>query len=272
MALKPITRQEQIIAGKNLEPITRMERFLKEYGGGSSGTAQSDWNQTDSSAADFIKNKPFGDMPTGGDTLYWDGNTEGLVSSESFYKVSDAVPTMDDLANGAVLGISDSEIFEIPADAIMDGTVDGFPCIMIGEVFVALEDETNLDGFYFPQKGVYFACGDGSYISSLTIPGYTGFPVTKKIEEKYLPEPTTFYAGLEDSYLYTDVNCTVKATAAELRASMPNLLISAMGAMTYYPAFVYDAGTHMTVMAVVATHDGMAIAGEFYTAEYVPEG
>ena len=34
MALEPITRQEQIIAGKDLEPITRMERFLKEYGGG----------------------------------------------------------------------------------------------------------------------------------------------------------------------------------------------------------------------------------------------
>ena len=37
MELEPITRQEQIIAGKNLEPITRMERFLKEYVGGSSG-------------------------------------------------------------------------------------------------------------------------------------------------------------------------------------------------------------------------------------------
>ena len=37
MALEPITRQEQIIAGKDLEPITRMEMFLKQYGGGSSG-------------------------------------------------------------------------------------------------------------------------------------------------------------------------------------------------------------------------------------------
>lgn len=37
MELEPITRQEQIIAGKDLEPITRMEKFLKEYGGSSSG-------------------------------------------------------------------------------------------------------------------------------------------------------------------------------------------------------------------------------------------
>lgn len=35
MELEPITRQEQIIAGKDLEPITRMEKFLKQYGSGS---------------------------------------------------------------------------------------------------------------------------------------------------------------------------------------------------------------------------------------------
>lgn len=45
MEMEPITRQEQIIAGKDLEPITRMERFLKEYGGASS------WND--------LKDKPF---------------------------------------------------------------------------------------------------------------------------------------------------------------------------------------------------------------------
>ena len=37
MALEPITRAEQIIAGKDLEPITRLEKFLKQYGGGGGG-------------------------------------------------------------------------------------------------------------------------------------------------------------------------------------------------------------------------------------------
>lgn len=37
MALEPITRQEQIITGKDLQPVTRMEFFLKAYGGGGSG-------------------------------------------------------------------------------------------------------------------------------------------------------------------------------------------------------------------------------------------
>ena len=42
MALEPITRKEKIIAGENLEPITRMEQFLKKFGGsgGSGGVSQ----------------------------------------------------------------------------------------------------------------------------------------------------------------------------------------------------------------------------------------
>ena len=34
MELEPITRQEKIIAGQDLTPITRMEMFLKKFGGG----------------------------------------------------------------------------------------------------------------------------------------------------------------------------------------------------------------------------------------------
>ena len=60
MELEAITRQEQIIAGKDLQPVTRMEFFLKAYGGGGSGGgAQPDWNQNDETAADYIKNRPF---------------------------------------------------------------------------------------------------------------------------------------------------------------------------------------------------------------------
>ena len=38
MELEPITRQEKIIAGQDLTPITRMEMFLKQFGGGGGGS------------------------------------------------------------------------------------------------------------------------------------------------------------------------------------------------------------------------------------------
>ena len=38
MALEPITRKEKIIAGQDLEPITRMEMFLKQHVGGGGGS------------------------------------------------------------------------------------------------------------------------------------------------------------------------------------------------------------------------------------------
>ena len=37
MELEPITRQEKIIAGQDLTPITRLEKFLKNFGGGGGG-------------------------------------------------------------------------------------------------------------------------------------------------------------------------------------------------------------------------------------------
>ena len=42
MALEPITRQEKIIAGQDLEPITRMEMFLKQFCGGGGGGGSAD--------------------------------------------------------------------------------------------------------------------------------------------------------------------------------------------------------------------------------------
>ena len=39
MAIEPITRKEKIIAGENLEPITRLEKFLKQYGGSGGGVS-----------------------------------------------------------------------------------------------------------------------------------------------------------------------------------------------------------------------------------------
>ena len=50
MALEPITRQEKIIAGQDLTPITRLEKFLKDFGGGGGGEPDFYVNVVDTSS------------------------------------------------------------------------------------------------------------------------------------------------------------------------------------------------------------------------------
>lgn len=57
-----MTNNERITANNaELREAIEMAESLPEAGGGVS--VQADWNQTDENAADFIKNKPFGEVP-----------------------------------------------------------------------------------------------------------------------------------------------------------------------------------------------------------------
>lgn len=242
-------------------------------GGGSS--VQSDWNQTDSSAADFIKNKPFGDMPTGGDTLYWDGNTDGLVNVAGIgWLVSDKLPTMSDLANGGVIvaTMSDGSTMSIPFTASEVSDVDG------DGSFICINDVVNVFNLE-SIHGVAFMKNETAYISSFTIPGYTGFPVTKKMEEKYLPGAVILYADDsfdEGGYLYTseDTSDTSKRmTKAELMETIVGgrrvVIVCAISGVTAYftPDMVGAPGDFAMVFALAFGASPLA----FYTAEYVPE-
>ena len=90
MELEAITRQEQIIAGKDLQPVTRMEFFLKAYGGGGSGGgAQPDWNQNDSTAADYVKNRTHYEESMYTDYVLNSGGTQ--ITGFSMPKVGETV-------------------------------------------------------------------------------------------------------------------------------------------------------------------------------------
>ena len=209
MALEPITRQEQIIAGKDLEPITRMEKFLKEYGGG--GGASS-WNDLD--------DKPFGEETTYGDTLTWDGNTEGLygldlqsAGENTHFLVSEITPTYEEITvniDNMQLSTSSGDVYtkELVESLGMPSVIDMFgdgSCIMflMGAV-VVYEDcikmmnnpETGENTTFEFKKGLYLQNFDGVYFASLTINGYNGFEtkVVKPIDNKYL-EPFETVGG-----------------------------------------------------------------------------
>ena len=124
----------------------------------------------------------------GGDTLTWDGNTEGLVSAaDVFYKVSDVVPTLEDFKNGCAITLCGEDIEFSYEDAenscdVLNGVIglDGFyvvPADLVGE---------DIFGMSFPEAGIYFVNDGYDVCTRLTIPGYTGF-ATEKLNPKLMP-------------------------------------------------------------------------------------
>ena len=129
MELEAITRQEQIIAGKDLQPVTRMEFFLKAYGGGGSGGgAQPDWNQNDETKPDYIKNRPGGYtvVTQKGVDIKWDGvigdreyvdNGGGIL----LVKVSDEVLTSEQLSGAEIIQTTTDGVQTVTQSSTIDG-------------------------------------------------------------------------------------------------------------------------------------------------------
>ena len=109
MALEPITRQEKIIAGQDLTPITRMEKFLKNFGGGGGGGVQPDWNQNDNAQPDYVKNRPF-----------WIEKTKELMFP---YITGPIEVTTENKGNG--LFIATGELFSLKPDVTNYVVFDG---------------------------------------------------------------------------------------------------------------------------------------------------
>ena len=145
--------------------------------------------------------EPFEVVTKGGDTLTWDGDTSGKEFVDigiPLYHVSDVVPTLGDLANGFTIIYNEKNSLSISFTSenittIMDGLLlCGADADMI---LICASDNMEADGIVIPKKGIYMPAYDGSvgsesswvYISSLTIPGYTGFTTTeKKLKGEYV--------------------------------------------------------------------------------------
>ena len=143
----------------------------------------------------------FGETTVMGDTLTWDGNTDGLTAVDLggayAYRVSDFVPTEDDLANGGTIIVkgksSDGSSFDITTTPAL-GDDEGLVFLLADYLAVLLvipNDGFELEGVVFAEKGLYtFPIIAQLDSLSLTINGYTGFETTKitPIEPKYMPK------------------------------------------------------------------------------------
>ena len=140
-----------------------------------------------------VENPDLSDLSGGGngggetqgcDTLTWDGNTDGRVTLESpeilgcFVKISDAIPALSDCKNGMIVQTADGGGRAYSAEEIDEiYNAIGIVGAQVGVYVIPSDGFILMDTFTFPESGVWVAyMEDSPYVTSLTIPGYTGFP------------------------------------------------------------------------------------------------
>ena len=176
------------------------------------GTGQDDPNAVDvlttadvspvatSGSWNDLGDKPFGEEVTevGGDTLAWDGNTNGRyvfdVDGAKFVHVSDVVLTPNDFENGAEVTYSTGNKQSYTKEDIIGG-ITGKGMIFTDFFLVVPHDnhtEDDSPDIVIEKKGVYFYQRKDSKEITLTIHGYEGFitrqAVVKPLDGKYIPD------------------------------------------------------------------------------------
>jgi hypothetical protein len=158
----------------------------------------------------------------GGDTVIWTGHEEAVDvgADKPYYYISNAIPTIEDCANGINIIISDDIPYCFPEDAIF---VDDMGAIhaeqdevmIINESCVGQEIETAGGYMVFPYAGVYIAEKFVDHIVSFQIPGYTGFGIRTVVDPSYIPSffklstitmPASAWEGENEPY-YQIVTC-----------------------------------------------------------------
>ena len=147
-----------------------------------SAIPQADWNQNDTTAADYIENRPFYESIT---DYTWDGNTEGRDTYGSYVKISDDTPTPETLLNGAVLYDGSNKMYDITAiscmynDTVFIDTQSG-----TFQIFYSTSCTNPASGssFAVPSTGIYY------YNSEYTVSRKLQVPVAVKIDKKFIPD------------------------------------------------------------------------------------
>lgn len=228
------------------EHLNNMERGIED------ASVQSDWNQTDAAAADFIKNKPFGDVAV------------TLIEEQTCTPVpDDTTPVISVKAPG--IGSTAQVVFNGTSFDCIVYAVEGLPAVGnmsllsgendTGEPFLLawLDDQTTM-------------CFVADYASDFVIKA-DGFAVLK-LNPKYMDTCTYFYAhGVADGYLYTDLMCTTMATASDVYTALlfGPVVVNVYGALFFTP--IMASMTEGSVRLLVSTSEADFV---LYTAEYVP--
>lgn len=231
MELEPITRQEKIIAGQDLTPITRMEKFLKQFGGGGSG------------------------LPTGGapyQQLVTDGEGNAKWTDRLAYEtdpiIAEVFPeqTVAFSLNNSVYMASTSQKHDLAVGNQYTVKWDGteYECVCsefngmtyIGNLSIlAGIDDTGEPFFIFDSGTLFFA-------TSNTSSEHTVYISTKSVEIKKIPdkfvEKDVFVVNATTAYPSTEIKSADKTYSEILSAARQNkrciLVIDASGSTRIY--------------------------------------
>lgn len=214
MALEPITRQEKIIAGQDLTPITRMEMFLKQFGGGGGGlpTGGAPYQQL---VTDGGGNAKWDDRLAynTGAAISWDGDTTGRVNAGGVvYKVSDLTPKKEELIGGIISG-GQFGTHTLIADDFGEGEnwLIGFDAVMI-----SYADSVVVQGITLPEKGIYFLYqSSDNYVSGLS------WGEVKPLDSDFIPKNYNVLFTMEAGGNTGTCNCTYEELRAWLAAGTP---------------------------------------------------
>ena len=184
MALEPITRQEKIIAGQDLTPITRMEMFLKQFGGGGGSGLPTGAKAYQQLVTDGEGNAKWEDrlVYSDGYSITWDGDTTGREcfstpdAPMSYCKVSDIVLAKTDLIGATYFALGQEDV------ATADDVVEQNGAIMIGVSGMVMSFDSDAAVAWGVSPGTYFLkFSDTEYVSSLKK------EQTKQIDPKFIP-------------------------------------------------------------------------------------
>lgn len=261
-----MTNTERIQANnEELREAIEMAENLPAAGGGGA-SVQSDWNQTDETAADFIKNKPFGD------------------------EVTEIIPETEvtgTLEEGMYLYYLDMSLFsgtEQSLSVVFDGTkydctrkdFGGMANIYGNGKWMGLEDSGEPFCIFVMQGAVAVIYMDDANSHTISLSSVTPQP----IKPEYIPNIPTgkvfgglvMYVSLNKEYVYIDRDLTTKATLTDIPVGVPLVLQQVIGGNVFMQVL-------SVCMASMVSNSGDGYALEtsylgekkyFYTAEYTP--
>lgn len=230
-------------------------------GGGAS--VQSDWNQTDETADDFIKNKPFEGKPTWDDVgsekvVFYDEQNVSFTDIGVQFEISSA-PTVGDTVTVEFDGVTYEVLVQ---DSGLGMLFAGDIGIVMGEPGGSSEPFCVAFGVDSPY-GMIFV-GDLSQSHNIKIAGRSII----KIPTEYVKSYVKFYLGQGENYITHDVFGSEGVTLDQLtEACASATLLLDYGAMELYAPLIVDffAGENYGSVTI------MGKTGEletYYTAEY----